>query len=79
VIQRNMTIPKFKNYLDKMSIMSSYTDYKVIRASTNRDLEAEMKRALEEGWEPQGGVCYSYTPEFGGRYIQAVVKRRYLD
>lgn len=36
--------------------MSRITDYKVIQADGNRALAKEVKRLIDEGWEPWGSV-----------------------
>jgi hypothetical protein len=36
--------------------MSRITDYKVIQADGNRALAEEVKRFVDEGWEPWGSV-----------------------
>lgn len=69
--------------------MSRITDYKVIQADGNRELAKEVKRFIDEGWEPSGSVLLvgTKTPgglPFGGEsdaqpivriYAQPIVKR----
>jgi hypothetical protein len=47
--------------------------YKICQSQVRQELEAEVNRSLNEGWEVAGGI--SVTPSLGGIwYVQAMLK-----
>jgi len=44
--------------------------YRVVAGETE-NFEKEVNRLIEQGWKPQGGLCYS-----GGFFFQAMIKER---
>lgn len=61
--------------------MSRITDYKVIQADGNRELAEEVKRFIDEGWEPSGSVTvvmailHTGEKQATGGLWQPIVKR----
>lgn len=64
------------------------TDYKLLEVPNNRELQKEVKRFIDKGWEPFGSPVYvgpmrrhedhpgSIGPHVRQVYAQAIVKRR---
>ena len=51
--------------------------YKVIYANTLRILEEQVNEAINEGWQPQGGIegnFINHTPIYNGSFFQAMIK-----
>lgn len=56
--------------------MYTYHDYKILEASRKSDLEKEVKKYLENGYQLAGGVSISIYSEFDTKnYCQAVYKK----
>jgi hypothetical protein len=47
-------------------------EYNLIRAKDAPTLVKSVHAAIRDGFQPHGGA--SFSPEFGGMYMQAVVK-----
>lgn len=47
--------------------------YEVATNSTVKGLTDDVRKALDDGWELQGGVAVGYAPEFGPVFLQALV------
>lgn len=50
--------------------MKTILDYRVIEENTRLGLITEVNRAIQDGWQPLGGVAVDVD---GCRYYQAVV------
>jgi len=52
-------------------------EYTIIEAQGSaQQLEAAVNRAIQEGWEPIGGVAVAYSPNSGNWwYYQAMVRK----
>jgi len=53
--------------------------YQIIEASSASELEKNVRREIDEGWEPQGGVATIYQGEQSltfnqARFYQAMIK-----
>lgn len=46
-------------------------EYKILSDESGSRLQDEINEYLKEGWEPQGGICYS-TGHF---FYQALIKK----
>lgn len=55
--------------------MRKIVDYIILDSSIARDLEGKVKTAINNGWEPQGGICYKlmYVGEIE-KFYQAMVR-----
>lgn len=48
--------------------------YKIIEKESKIDLEREINKLIDDGWEPIGGISYSCGYGYGENYVQAVIK-----
>lgn len=49
------------------------TDYKILWGELE-ELEADVKAAIGEGWQPTGGLCLKHNPDWDTVFYQAMVK-----
>jgi hypothetical protein len=52
------------------------TDYKLLEVPNNRELQQEVNRFIDQGWEPFGSPVVSSEDEVQITYAQAIVKRQ---
>lgn len=49
--------------------------YRIVIKDTAMDLALAVQKAIEDGWEPQGGVGIDGSSRYNTYYYQAMVKR----
>ncbi len=57
---------------------SNITGYTILSNKTEAGLELEVRKRLNMGWEPSGGVsaaAFGISPVGGNRFVQAMIKR----
>lgn len=47
-------------------------EYKVVWSESDTCLEQKVNKLIQEGWEPQGGICFGYIG--GNNYYQAMIR-----
>lgn len=47
--------------------------YKIVEKNFKHDLELEVNKLLNEGWEALGGMSYSCGYGYGETYTQAMI------
>ncbi|WP_178983662.1 DUF1737 domain-containing protein [Winogradskyella helgolandensis] len=50
--------------------------YMIVKEKNKEALEKEVQSRLNEGWEPQGGVCFDGVGMGGREWCQALVLRK---
>lgn len=53
-------------------------NYIILEAFNRRELENDVSEAMKDGFEPLGGVCYTFRPgmTYSDSYCQAMIRRR---
>jgi hypothetical protein len=49
-------------------------DYQIEFATTMADITYQVKQRISEGWLPQGGICYVYSPPLN-LWAQALIMK----
>jgi hypothetical protein len=50
-------------------------EYRIAEADSRKELQEKVNRLLAEGWDLQGGVCVSFSPQSGKWWFyQALVR-----
>ena len=57
----------------------SVTEYSIIESGNPGSLVKIMHVAIDEGWEPIGGVTAISSAISGTRYLQSIIKRELVD
>ena len=57
----------------------SVTEYSIIESGNPGSLVKIMHAAMDEGWEPIGGVTVISSAISGTRYLQSIIKRELVD
>lgn len=70
---------EFSQLSNAVNIYSKIYDYTVVRKKYEFEIKTEVKRLMQEGWVPYGGVSYasagaSPIGDIGNTFIQAMVK-----
>ena len=54
--------------------MNEVISYDYIRSKCLQKLSVEMTAAINQGWQPVGGISYDTNARYGNQYIQTMVK-----